>query len=144
MNMESKIIDQAFAILTRQLNEATISMANPFLVEKYLLHKLILAEREIFGALWLDVRNRLIACEDIAQGTLAQVCIYPREILRSALRHNAASVIFYHTHPTGDSAPSDTDKAFTANMKRLLNVIDVGLVDHLIVSGTKIRSVVRH
>jgi DNA repair protein RadC len=109
-----------------------------------LQHKLMLAEREIFGALWLDVKNRLINCEDIAFDTLSQVCIYPREILKSALRHNAASVIFYHCHPTENSIPSESDKAMTANMKRLLNVIDVCLIDHLIVSGSKIHSVLNH
>jgi len=140
MNFETKVVDKAFSILARQLNEATISMPNTKVVEKYLLHKLILEEREIFGALWLDVKNRLIACEDIAMGTLYQVCVYPREILKSALRHNAANVIFYHNHPTGDSVPSDMDRLMTCNMKRLLKIIDVRLVDHIIVSGTKTRS----
>jgi DNA repair protein RadC len=143
MNFETKVIDKAFDILTRQLNEATISMSSAPVIEKYLLHKLILEEREIFGAMWLDVKNRLITCEDIALGTLYQVCVYPREILKSALRHNAANVIFYHNHPTGDASPSHTDRLMTMNMKKLLKIIDVQLLDHIIVSGTKTRSVTK-
>ncbi len=105
-----------------------------------MLHKLILEEREVFGALWLDVKMRLIHCEDIALGTLARVCIYPREVVKSALKHNAASVILYHNHPTGDAYPTDNDKIITAEIKDLLDIIDVKLLDHIIVAGTKVVS----
>lgn len=143
MNEENRIIERAFAILMSRLRQATISVSSPRLVENYLLHKLILEEREIFGVLWLDVKNRLIACEDIALGTINQVHIFPREVLKSALKHNAAKVIFFHNHPAGDTTPSHTDKIMTSNMKQLLNLIDVRLVDHIIVAGTKTRSFAR-
>ena len=106
MNAENRIVEKAFAILTSRLREATISFSSATLVERYLLHKLILEEREIFGALWLDVKNRLIASEDIALGSLNHAQIYPREILKSALKHNAAKVIFFHNHPSGELTPS--------------------------------------
>ena len=140
MKYENIVVNKAFAILTKRLNESTISFSKLELVEEYLLHKLILEEREIFGAVWIDIKNRLIATEDIALGTLNQVYVYPREILKSALRHNAANVIFYHNHPTGSTVPSETDRMMTANMKGLLKIINVRLLDHIIVSGTKTRS----
>jgi len=144
MNVENRIIEKAFAILTSRLREATISISSSELLKSYLLHKLILEEREIFGALWLDVKNRLIACEEITFGTLTRVPVYPREILKSALKHNAAKVIFFHNHPSGDVDPSHRDKLMTTNMKELLNLIDVQLEDHIIVAGTQTRSFAEH
>jgi DNA repair protein RadC len=143
MNYEEVIIAKAFAILAKRLNAATISIGSPEIVESYLLHKLMAEEREIFGALWLDVKNRLITVEDIALGTLSKTAVYPREILKSALKYNAANVIFYHNHPTGDARASDADKVMTREMKRLLRFIDVQLLDHVIVSGTKTNSLAR-
>ena len=144
MNEENEIIEKAFAILTSRLREATISVSSSKAAESYLLHKLILEEREIFGALWLDIKYRLIASEDIAAGTINQTKIYPREILKSALKHNAANVIFFHNHPTGDSMPSERDRLMTVNMKQVLKLIDVRLIDHIIVAGTQTRSFARH
>ncbi len=141
---ENKIIEQSFAILSGRLRETTISISSPTLVERYLLHKLILEEREIFGALWLDVKSRLIECEEIALGTLTQAQVFPREILKSALKHNAAKVIFFHNHPTGDVMPSPKDKLMTSEMKQLLKIIGVRLEDHIIVAGTQTRSFVRN
>jgi DNA repair protein RadC len=143
MDEENQIIEKALAILTSRLREATTSVSSVKLAENYLLHKLILEEREIFGALWLDVKNRLIASEDIALGTISRIQIYPREVLKSALKYNASKVIFFHNHPTGDSTPSDSDKLMTLNMKRILNVIGVRLIDHIIVAGTQTRSFAR-
>jgi len=144
VKIENWIIEKSFAILSGRLREATISISSAKLVEHYLLHKLILEEREIFGALWLDVKNRLIACEEIAHGTLTQVRVFPREILKSALKHNAAKVIFFHNHPSGEVTPSPKDKLMTSDMKQLLKLIDVQLEDHIIVAGTQARSFARH
>jgi DNA repair protein RadC len=144
MDVENRIVEKAFAILTSRLREATISVSSATLVERYLLHKLILEEREIFGALWLDVKNRLIASEDIALGSLNHAHIYPREIVKSALKHNAAKVIFFHNHPSGELTPSLNDRLMTANMKKILNLIDVRLEDHIIVAGKQTRSFARH
>jgi len=143
MKLEKILIDLAFAILTKRLKTGTISVSSSELVERYLLHKLIAEEREIFGALWLDVKLRLIAIEDIAMGTVNQVCVYPREIVKSAMRHNATAVILFHNHPSGEPEPSENDKLMTNSVKRLLHVIDVKLLDHIIVSGTKTRSLAK-
>lgn len=144
VKIENWIIKKSFAILTSRLRDATISISSSALAERYLLHKLILEEREIFGALWLDVKSRLIECEEIALGTLTQAQVFPREILKSALKHNAAKVIFFHNHPTGDVMPSPKDKLMTSEMKQLLKLIDVKLEDHIIVAGTQTRSFARN
>jgi len=144
MDKENRIIEKAFAILSKRLRESTISVSSVSLAESYLLHKLALEEREIFGALWLDAKNRLIACEDIALGTITQAKIFPREILKSALKHNAVKVIFFHNHPSGNAIPSEKDKIMTCNMKQLLNLIDVQLEDHIIVAGKESRSLAKH
>jgi DNA repair protein RadC len=143
MSLDNYVIKRALTILKRRLKTGTISISDPERAEQYLLHKLILEEREIFGALWLDVKNRLIGIEDICFGTLDKTSVYPREIMKSALRHNAANAIFYHNHPTGEPDPSPADKLMSAEMKKLLGLVNVRLVDHIIVSGTKKRSLAK-
>lgn len=137
MDLENSIIEQAFAILTSRLHKATISVSSPQLVEQYLLHKLISEEREIFGALWLNVKNRIIACEDLALGSLTKAAVYPREVVKSALKHNAAGVVFFHNHPSGDAAPSQADKTLTAQLKKTLELVDTRVLDHIIIAGTQ-------
>jgi len=109
-------------------------------VQEYLLHRLILEEREIFGALCIDAKNRLIACEDIAPGSISNVNVFPREVVKTALKHNAASVIFYHNHPSGDAVPSQTDLTTTSGLTKILRMIGVRVLDHIIVAGTSARS----
>ena len=144
MNEENGIVEMALVILTSRLQEKTISLTSPGDVEKYLLLRLIQEERETFGALWLDAKNRLIACETIALGTINQLQLYPREVMKSALKHNAASGIFFHNHPGGECTPSASDKLMTQDMKRLLNMIGVRLIDHIIVAGTQTWSFAKH
>ncbi|MET3124783.1 DNA repair protein RadC [Oxalobacteraceae bacterium GrIS 2.11] len=136
-NLEDNIIDRAFTILAGRLQLATISLSTKKIAEQYLLHKLMTKEREIFGAIWLDVKNRVLACEELSQGTLNHARIYPREIIKSALAHNAASVILYHNHPSGDATPSTADKELTAQLKTTLKSVDVQILDHLIIAGTQ-------
>jgi len=140
MNEENRTVATALAILATRLREGTTSLTTVRLAEEYLLHRLMLEEREIFGALWLDAKNRLLACEYIALGTINQLQIYPREVVKSALKHNAASGIIFHNHPGGDAAPSDSDKLMTMEMKQILNVVDVRLIDHIVVAGTQTQS----
>lgn len=138
MNLvENCIIKKAFSILTSRLRKATISVSNSNAVEQYLLHKLMLEEREIFGALWLDTKNRVIACQELAWGSLTNVCVHPREVVKSALKHNAASVILFHNHPSGDTTPSETDKVLTVDLKMTLALVDVRVLDHFIIGGAQ-------
>ncbi len=101
-------------------------------------------QSESFVILFLDVQQRLIACEKMFEGTLTRTSVYPREIIRRALEHNAAAAIFAHNHPSGKPEPSPLDKSLTAELKRLLHSVEVKLVDHIIVCGSETWSFHEH
>ena len=98
--------------------------------------KLHLAQRpqEIFAVLFLDHHQRLIALDELAQGTLTQASVYPREVALRALRHQAACVVLAHNHPSGQVAPSAADEALTRTLQAALGLLDVRVLDHLIVA----------
>lgn len=99
--------------------------------------KTALAHRQVEHciALYLDNQLRLIATGELARGTLSQAAVYPREVVREALRHHAAALIVAHNHPSGLAEPSTADQAFTRHLKEALALVDIKLVDHLIVAG---------
>ena len=97
-------------------------------------------EFESFVALWLDAQHRLIEIEEPFRGTLTQTSVYPREIVKAALRHNAAAVIFAHNHPSGVSEPSKSDELLTQALKQALALVDVRVLDHFIVAGNQTMS----
>jgi DNA repair protein RadC len=92
----------------------------------------------------LDVKNRLIACEELFRGTLTHAAVYPREVVKTALAHNAASVIFAHNHPSGTPTPSPADFHLTQNLKQALGLIDVQALDHFVVGGSDVYSFAEH
>jgi len=96
-----------------------------------------LAERlqEVFACAFLDNRNRLIAYEELFFGTIDGCSVYPREVVRRAIHHNAAAVIFAHNHPSGQPGPSRADEAITTRLKDALALIDVRVLDHIVVGG---------
>ena len=106
-------------------------------VNRFLQSQFAGEQSESFIGLFLDVQHRLIACERMFQGTLTRTCVYPREVARLALSHNAAAVIFAHNHPSGSPQPSAMDKALTAQLKELMQTIEVAMLDHVIVCGTR-------
>jgi DNA repair protein RadC len=110
-------------------------LASPAAVRDWLRLKLGSLPHETFAALWLDARNRLIAKEELFRGTLVQTSVYPREVVKRALTHNAAAVIFAHNHPSGLAEPSAADELLTRNLKEALALVDVRLLDHFIVVG---------
>ena len=89
--------------------------------------------QEVFCCLFLDNRHRVLAFEELFRGTLNGTAVYPREIVRRAIGHNAAAVILVHNHPSGVAEPSRADELLTARLKEALAMIDVRLLDHLIV-----------
>jgi DNA repair protein RadC len=91
-------------------------------------------EHEVFAAAWLDNRGCLIAFEELFRGTLAYTPVPVRELVRAALRQNAAAVFFAHNHPSGNSCPSCTDLAITRTIKHALDLIDVRVFDHFVVT----------
>ena len=83
----------------------------------------------------LDKRNRLIACEDLFRGTIDGATVHPREVVKAALRHNAAGVLIAHNHPSGVAEPSQADELITRRLKTALDYVDIRVIDHLVVSA---------
>jgi len=88
---------------------------------------------ETFAILFLDVKNRLIQSEELFRGSLVNTKIYPREIIKRVLHHNAAAVILAHNHPSGETDPSSTDITLTNELKKILEAVEVKVLDHFIV-----------
>ena len=111
------------------------ALTSPATVRDYLKRCLCGLAHEVFFALWLDSQNRLIVGEEIFRGTLTQTSVYPREVVKRALWHNAAAVVLAHNHPSGVSEPSPADQSLTRELKQALALIDVRVLDHFIVAG---------
>ena len=106
-------------------------------VRRYLGYRLGRREREIFGALFLDTRHHLISNEELFFGSVDRAMVYPREVIKSSLKHNASAVILYHNHPSGVPEPSASDIQVTSRIAMLLQELDVRLVDHVVVGDSE-------
>jgi len=130
---------QAALELSRRALQARLTerdlFSSPDAVRDWLRLKLGSLPHEVFGALWLDAQNRLIRYEELFRGTLSQTSVYPREVIKSALAHNAAAVILAHNHPSGLTQPSRADETLTTSLKQALAQVDVKVLDHFIVAG---------
>ncbi len=115
-------------------------LASPSAVRDYLRLKLNAQPREVFIVLLLDAQNRVMASEELFAGTLTQTAVYPREVVKLALRHNAAAVIFAHNHPSGVAEPSRADELLTKALKEALALVDVKVLDHFVVAGNAVLS----
>lgn len=132
---EQAVIAAALAIVEARLKAATLVASSPEAVKSYLKLQLGALEREVFGVMFLNAQNRMIAFEVMFQGTLTQTSVYPREVARRALAHNAAAVILAHNHPSGAIEPSRADRQLTFTLERSLSLIEVKVLDHIIVGG---------
>lgn len=112
------------------------ALSTPAAVRDYLRLQLAGLPYEVFYALWLDAQNRLIAAEELFHGTLTQTSVYPREVVKRALAHNAAAVVLAHNHPSGVAEPSSADEFLTRELKQALALVDVRVLDHFIVAGS--------
>ncbi len=112
----------------------------PGKVKDYLRLQLAARGHEVFAVLFLDAQNRLIALEEMFRGTLSQTSVYPREVVKRALEHQAAAVILAHNHPSGAAEPSRADEFLTQTLKSALALIDVRVLDHLVVGRSDVVS----
>ena len=135
---------QAAMELARRALKEKISNGNalnsPAAVREYLRLKLQALPHEVFVALFLDAQNRVLAVEELFRGTLTQTSVYPREVVKRALHHNAGALIFAHNHPSGVAEPSHADETLTLTLKQALALIDVRVLDHFIVAGSGVLS----
>jgi len=131
---EDSIIAKALAILEGRMRTPGQSFSSPEDVKAYLRLTIGDKPHEVFVVLFLDVQNRLIACEEMFRGTLTQTSVYPREVVLQALHHQASAVVLSHNHPSGSVQPSRADESLTQTMKTTLALIDVRVLDHIIVA----------
>ncbi|MEP7276770.1 MAG: DNA repair protein RadC [Betaproteobacteria bacterium] len=115
-------------------------LTSPEAVRDYLRLSLSALPHEAFVVLFLDSQHRLLAADELFRGTLAQTSVFPREIVKAALAHNAAAVIFAHNHPSGVAEPSRADELLTQSLKQALSVVDIRTLDHFVVAGSRVVS----
>lgn len=111
------------------------ALNSPHAVRDYLRLLLGGRQQEVFLALFLDTQHRVIAAEELFHGTLSQTSVYPREVVKRALAHNAAAVILAHNHPSGVAEPSQADRHLTDALKQALGLVDVRVLDHFVVAA---------
>ena len=132
---QRRVIQRAFAILEQSAIYRSEALLDPASVRAYLALKFAGLEREEAVAIWLDSQNRVIAFDVLSTGTIWQAALYPREVVKTGLRHNAAAIILAHNHPSGELMPSAADERLTADLQAALNLVEIRLLDHFIVCG---------
>ena len=126
----------ALELTRRQLREGlghSQAITNPADTERYLTARLRDYPYEVFACLFLDTRHRVIDYEELFRGTIDGASVHPREVVRRALQHNAAAVIFAHNHPSGIAEPSQADQRLTRRLSEALGLIDVRVLDHFVI-----------
>lgn len=131
---EEQILEAAETILRRRL-ERQGKIGEPSEAGNYLRAHCAGLEHEIFGCMFLDTRHRILATENLFRGTVDSAEVHPREVAKRALTLNAAALIAFHNHPSGNLEPSAADRAITARLKQCLALLDIRLLDHIIVSA---------
>ena len=128
------VLEMARRALREKLERGS-ALCSPQAVRDYLRLKLQDRPHEVFVGVFLDAQNRVLAVEEMFRGTLTQTSVYPREVVKRALAHNAAAMIFAHNHPSGIAEPSRSDEALTQALKQALALVDVKVLDHFVVGS---------
>lgn len=134
MTPDERTIRRAIRILDKDM-KARDSLTSPASVRGFLKLKLHDLQHEVFYVVYLDAQNRVINSEQLFRGTLTQTSVYPREVVKAALRNNAAALILAHNHPSGVAEPSIQDQSLTRTLAEALALVDVKVLDHFIVAG---------
>jgi DNA repair protein RadC len=128
------VMEMARRVLREKLDRGS-ALGSPQAVRDYLRLKLQDKPHEIFVGVFLDAQNRVLAVEELFRGTLTQTSVYPREVVKRALHHNAAALIFAHNHPSGIAEPSRSDETLTQALKQSLALVDVKVLDHFVIGA---------
>ncbi len=134
-----EIMDAARRVVDLRMQRGA-SFQDPAAASAFFCDKLRAYDREVFTAVFLDARHKLIEYDELFFGTIDGAEVHPRELVRLALRHNAAAVIVAHNHPSGVVDSSAADRAVTSRLKQALALVDVRLLDHIIVAGNATQS----
>lgn len=137
---EDAIIAQALEILARRMRNTGMMMDSPEVVRDWLRLRVGGKPHEEFGVIWLNARHEVVEADEMFRGTLTQTSVYPREVVKEALRINAAACIMYHNHPSGAAEPSLADEMLTRALKEALAMVDVHVLDHMVVTAETITS----
>ena len=137
------ILEAARQVIDRKMRRGA-EFTSPAAVKEYLRTKLASFEHEVFVVLFMDTRHRLIEYREMFHGTIDGASVYPREVVKEALRLNAAAVVVSHNHPSGNPEPSAADRALTQRLKEALGLVDVRVLDHIIVAGNETASFAEH
>ncbi len=129
-------IELARRALQEKLKQSP-ALTSPTAVRDYLRLKLATRKEEAFVCIWLDAQHKAIEFDVAFRGTLTQTSVYPREIVKTALRLNAAAVIFAHNHPSGVAEPSHADELLTRDLANALALVEVKVLDHFVVAGSQ-------
>ncbi len=116
------------------------ALRNPADTRNYLTAQLRDRPHEVFACLFLDTRHRVIAFDEVFRGTIDGASVHPREIVKLALAHNAAALIFAHNHPSGIAEPSQADLRLTRRLREALQLVDIRVLDHLIIGDGAVLS----
>lgn len=111
------------------------AFSSPAETREYLRLRLADYRNEVFGALFLDNRHRIIAVRELFQGTIDGASVHPRVVVQQAMEANAAAMVFYHNHPSGVAEPSQADEMITRRLKEALALVDVRVLDHFVVTA---------
>lgn len=137
---EQRTVRRALNLLARQLREPGVAFTSTHVTRDWLRLHLTGLEREVFIVLWLDNQNRLLAQETLFTGTINSTTVHPRELVKSAMKHNAASAVLAHNHLSQLAEPSQADRQITDRLVNALGLVDVRVLDHLVVGGLDIVS----
>ncbi len=133
------ILEKAADILLEKVNHSDV-INDPTETRRFLKCKISALEHEVFVALFLDNRHRVIAYKELFRGTIDGASVYTREVVKEALAYNAAAMIVAHNHPSGVAEPSHADERITSRLKEALGFMDIRLLDHLIIGCDEIVS----
>lgn len=135
--VESPVTESDILLMAKQLASLRLrkgrALTSPPEVFAHLQALMANYEHEVFALLMLDSKHRVIAFEEVFRGTLDSASVYPREIVKTALEHNAAAIILVHNHPSGDPEPSLADRTLTTKLQDALNLVGVRTLDHIVV-----------
>jgi len=127
-----EVLERIAGIAERRLKSRT-AYNNPDITRLHLQAMLVGLEHEVFGAIFLDSQHRQLATDIIFRGTIDGASVYPREVVKATLKHNAAAVIFFHNHPSGEAEPSTADRQITRRLNDALSLLDIRVLDHIVV-----------
>lgn len=129
-----EIIHAALTCMASRMRRGA-SLEVPQAVRNYLILRFGALQHEIFSVIYLDSRHRVIDCQDLFRGTVDGAIVHPREVVKEALRRNAAACILAHNHPSGVAEPSAADELITRKIRDALALVDIRVVDHVVVAA---------